>query len=559
MSGFDPTKQQYGNMPPMTDQPFYFDRSGGAPPQINKNEFSYQYPNQPHQQQQSHPKDRRDHRDHRDNRDNRDHNRDRERERSGRGGGARGRSRSRERSPGPNERDERFERYVRERQERRRKRKSGWDKAPTGFDTVQALPVIPLAVPAILGPDPHQIKQAKRLYVGNIPPHAGAEEITEFFNKAMSQAGVTKDNNPSPCVEVQLNREKNYAFIEMATTEDATAGMGFDGISFQGHALKLRRPKDYKPIDENGNSNSAPIPHIVSTNVQEGPNKIFVGGLPSYLNEDQVKELLSTFGPLKSFNLVKDSSNGTSKGFAFFEYLDPSVTDKACAGLNGMRVGEKNILVQRANVGAKAIPQPNPNAESILKNPTALYFLNLGMPIAAAAVLLGIDLNDPGEPTRILHILNPATPIELMQDDDYEDIKQDLLEECEKYGSVISIFMPRPPLMSPEQTAQLRDPLWGVGRCFVEYKRREDCFKACQALGGRRFNGHHLVTGFFPETRYYAKDFKPEENEELVAADRVRRLQEQKAQEAGELEYQETEQDREEKEREEREKRRRQF
>jgi len=547
MSGFDPNKQQYGNMP-LPDQPFYFDRSGGnAPPPLVKNEFNYQYPNQ--NQQPPSDRDRRDRRDHRDNRD---------RERENRGGrGGRGRSRSRERTPPPGQQDERFERYVRERQERRRKRKSGWDIAPTNFD-IQALPVVPVAVPALLGPNPHQLKQAKRLYVGNIPPHVGEEEIMEFFNKAMSQAGVTKDNNPTPCTAVQINREKNFAFIEMATIDDSNAGMGFDGISFQGHALKIRRPKDYKPIDENI-ANLPPIPHIVSTNVQEGPNKIFVGGLPSYLNEDQVKELLATFGPLKSFNLVKDSTSGMSKGFAFFEYLDSSVTDKACAGLNGMRVGEKNILVQRANVGAKQMPQPNPNAESIMKNPTALYFLNLGMPIAAVAVILGIDLEDPGEPSRVLHILNIATPQELMPEDDYDDIKQDLLEECEKYGSVISIFLPRPPMMSPDAVAQLRDPLWGVGRCFVEYKRKEESFKACMALGGRRFNGHHLVTGFFPEARYYAKDFKPEENEELIAADRVRRLQEQKAQEAGELEYQETDQDREEKLREEREKRRRQY
>ena len=41
----------------------------------------------------------------------------------------------------------------------------------------------------------------------------------------------------------------------------------------------------------------------------------------------QIKELLSTFGELKAFNLVKDSGTTFSKGYAFFEYVDHSVTD----------------------------------------------------------------------------------------------------------------------------------------------------------------------------------------------------------------------------------------
>ena len=41
----------------------------------------------------------------------------------------------------------------------------------------------------------------------------------------------------------------------------------------------------------------------------------------------QVKELLSTFGELRAFNLVKDSATGLSKGYAFCEYVDIGITD----------------------------------------------------------------------------------------------------------------------------------------------------------------------------------------------------------------------------------------
>ena len=51
----------------------------------------------------------------------------------------------------------------------------------------------------------------------------------------------------------------------------------------------------------------------VPTTPAENPHKIFVGGLPIYFNEEQVKELLSAFGDLKMFNLVKDVQTGESK------------------------------------------------------------------------------------------------------------------------------------------------------------------------------------------------------------------------------------------------------
>ena len=46
-----------------------------------------------------------------------------------------------------------------------------------------------------------------------------------------------------------------------------------------------------------------------------------------------MKELLTSFGPLKAFNLVKDSATGLSKGYAFCEYVDPNVTDQVSAYL----------------------------------------------------------------------------------------------------------------------------------------------------------------------------------------------------------------------------------
>lgn len=88
--------------------------------------------------------------------------------------------------------------------------------------------------------------------------------------------------------------------------------MAFDGIIFINGPLKIRRPKDYGGIDLSG-APSVHVPGVVSTNVPDSINKIFVGGLPTYLNEEQVMELLKSFGELKAFNLVRENGNGPSK------------------------------------------------------------------------------------------------------------------------------------------------------------------------------------------------------------------------------------------------------
>ena len=52
-----------------------------------------------------------------------------------------------------------------------------------------------------------------------------------------------------------------------------------------------------------------------------------------------MKELLTSFGDLKAFNLVKDSGTGLSRGYAFFEYLDGSVTDAVMFGVEANDAG----------------------------------------------------------------------------------------------------------------------------------------------------------------------------------------------------------------------------
>jgi hypothetical protein len=77
--------------------------------------------------------------------------------------------------------------------------------------------------------------------------------------------------------------------------------MALDGVIYEGRTMSLQPPSEFVSLDPAlGGGALGGIP--------DTPNKLFIGGLPTYLGDDQVQELLKSFGELKSFNLVKEGA-----------------------------------------------------------------------------------------------------------------------------------------------------------------------------------------------------------------------------------------------------------
>ncbi|EDW56906.1 GM15574 [Drosophila sechellia] len=342
-------------------------------------------------------------------------------------------------------------------------------------------------------------RQARRLYVGNIPFGVTEEEMMQFFNhRIMAQGYEAKSSHymdGKAVLTCQTHLEKNFAFLEFRSIDEATQALNFDGMVYRGQTLKIRRPHDYQPVPsisfsamENYRSFRVPATTIanppnvtipVTTIVPDSPNKIYVGGLPTCLNQDQVKELLQSFGELKGLNLVMDGNTSLNKGFAFFEYYDPLVTDHAIAGLHGMLLGDRRLVVQRSIPGGK-------NAFPGHTGPV--------VQVPGISTLL-----DPGSPTETLCLLNMVRPEELLDDEEFEDIRTDIKQECAKFGEVRSIKIPRPIGPFPKR---------GCGKVFVQFESVEDSQKALKALSGRKFSDRIVMTSYYDPEKYLADDLQ---------------------------------------------------
>ncbi|EYU43415.1 hypothetical protein MIMGU_mgv1a022682mg, partial [Erythranthe guttata] len=361
-------------------------------------------------------------------------------------------------------------------------------------------------------------RHARRVYVGGLPPLANEQTISRFFCHVMNAIGGNSAGPGDAVVNVYINHEKKFAFVEMRTVEEASNAMALDGIVFEGVSVRVRRPTDYNPslAAPLGPSQPSPLLNLAAAGLTpgmagegDGADRIFLGGVPYYFSEAQIKELLESFGPLRGFDLVKDRDTGNSKGYGFCIYKDPSVTDIACASLNGLKVGDKTLTVRRATISGQLkseqeyiLAQAQQHiAIQVQIHVSRFFFLayfwtsaNWCFGFKKMALGAGV-INLPGGGTVSLVV----TTDELMDDGEYQEILEDMREECQKFGELIDIVIPRP-IPNVAHTG-------GIGKVFLEYSDASGCTKAKSSLSGRKFGGNTVMALYYPEDKYYAGDY----------------------------------------------------
>ena len=168
--------------------------------------------------------------------------------------------------------------------------------------------------------------------------------------------------------------------------------------------------------------------------------------------------------------------------------MDASVTDIAIQSLNSMELGDKYLIVQHASVGAK------PGMPNLPYN----QFPEIPRPIMPAGESNTLD-------AHILLMLNVVTPEDLVDDQEYGDIYEDVKEECSSYGAIEDLRIPQP--VKKDKTkfvagktafqsaldAQHTDEATGVGQVYVKFIDALDAQAGLKALAGCSFAGRSII------------------------------------------------------------------
>ncbi|KAG6304661.1 hypothetical protein E4U45_001302 [Claviceps purpurea] len=391
----------------------------------------------------------------------------------------------------------------------RKRRMTQWDIKPPGYEVVTAeqaklsgmfplpgaprqQPIDPTKLQAFIkepnggvssaGLKASNSRQSKRLIVSNMPSGSSEETVMSFFNLQLNGLNVIESSDP--CTLCQFSADRSFAVLEFRNSNDATVALAMDGITMEADdtmngpdgkqlGLAIRRPKDYVmpaiPDDLTFD------PDVVSNIVPDTVHKLSITNIPPFLTEDQIIELLAAFGKPKAFVLVKDRSTEESRGIAFAEYQEPgSANEPALNALNGMDVGGKKLTVKKASIGSTQVA-------------------NFDVGITAISGLAS-QMSGVVEKGRVLQLLNMVTPEELLDNEEYEEICDDVRDECSKYGTILEVKIPRP-IGGSRQSA-------GVGKIFVKFDTPDSCYKALTALAGRKFADRTVVTTYFPEENF---------------------------------------------------------
>ena len=73
--------------------------------------------------------------------------------------------------------------------------------------------------------------------------------------------------------------------------------------------------------------------------------KLYVGGLPYSVTDEQLRELFAAHGTVESATVITDKFTDRSRGFGFVEMSTQEEAEKAIAALNGSQMGGRSLTV----------------------------------------------------------------------------------------------------------------------------------------------------------------------------------------------------------------------
>jgi len=175
------------------------------------------------------------------------------------------------------------------------------------------------------------------------------------------------------------------------------------------------------------------------------------------------------------------------------------VTDIACAALSGLKMGDKILTVRRA---AASLGHSKTEQEMILAQAQQHIAMH------KIALLAGdVNLHGAGmapvtiaeTPTKVLCLTEAISVDQLSDDQEYEEILEDMQDECSKFGTLVDIIIPRP--------NQNGEQIPGVGKVFLEYSDIIGCANARNALNGRKFGGNAVNAFYYSEDKFKTRDY----------------------------------------------------
>jgi hypothetical protein len=181
-----------------------------------------------------------------------------------------------------------------------------------------------------------EIEVSKRLYVGNLPPAATADELRSTFeNAGLPIADVVLSPRSSS------NTSRWFAIVEMTNGKNAMAALDSRELRIRGRQLVINEAHSLS--SQINRQRDRRTPSVDTT------ERLFVASLSSSATEAGIRILFQNHGlnPVEVY-LPKDSKTRRHKGYGFVSMNSPSEAAQAIGALNGSLVDGRSLTVRPA-------------------------------------------------------------------------------------------------------------------------------------------------------------------------------------------------------------------
>ncbi|XP_036434952.1 RNA-binding protein 39b [Colossoma macropomum] len=355
-------------------------------------------------------------------------------------------------------------------------------------------------------------RDARTVFCMQLAARIRPRDLEEFFS------AVGKVRDVRIISDRYSRRSKGIAYVEFVEASSVPLAIGLTGQRVLGVPIIVQ-------ISQAEKNRAA-----AAMNLQKGgagPMRLYVGSLHFNITEDMLRGIFEPFGRIESIQLMMDSETGRSKGYGFISFADAECAKKALEQLNGFELagrpmkvghvtersdassassfldndelertgidlgttGRLQLMARLAEGTGLQIPAA---AKQALQMSGSLPFANL--PGANPALIPSTGMNQamnlPTQPLathclQLSNMFNPQSENELGWD---TEIKDDVIEECNKHGGIVHIYVDK---NSPQ------------GNVYVKCPTIPAAMAAVSALHGRWFAGKMITAAYVPLPTYH--------------------------------------------------------
>ncbi|CAK7329463.1 unnamed protein product [Dovyalis caffra] len=389
-------------------------------------------------------------------------------------------------------------------------------------------------------PEADPERDQRTVFAYQICLKADERDVYEFF----SRAGKVRDVRL--IMDRNSRRSKGVGYIEFYDAMSVPMAIALSGQPLLGQPVMVKPSEAEKNLVQ---STTAVAAGGLIGPYSGGARRLYVGNLHFNITEDQLRQVFEPFGAVELVQLPHDES-GHCKGFGFVQFarLEDSrnalnlngqveiagrpikvsaVTDQAGAQDGGINAGDfdddeggglalnarsRALLMQKldrtgtassltGSLGTPTLPPAPLLGAAPVVSPAVAPLLSGSVPSIPGLPVPGLQLpattiptvETIGVPSDCLLLKNMFDPKTESEPDFDLDIKEDVQEECSRFGTVKHIYVDK-------NTA---------GFVYMRFENMQAAVSAQRALHGRWFAGKLITATFMAPQTYEARLGKP--------------------------------------------------